>query len=345
VNVAEIRSQLVKLVPFANVTVIPKFANLTSSPGLSRVVADATTTITTANRVYGILANYTNIDARLVYNWLSIEGHVSQFINPTRTTDQIDIPEFIFVFSGDRDFGFTFKGDIFQRSPGTIFGVSLGDMVLISHSQSDLNSGDYYPSTGYSQPGKGLGLTRTIIHESGHELGLVHPFMYDLDEDFVNSVMAYYPDATSYSQFDRDLELRGINDELLIFAQVTLAGTTSTLLNVGSIAAARQAMTTADQKYSSMDYAGAVAYSLSAAENAAAAQQSGSLFAAFNGAVAYLVLGVVIGAATGLVAGFLVFRRRTTAGLAYYHCPTCNRPLRWDPSMMRWYCDYCQKPV
>jgi hypothetical protein len=339
VNIPIIQSQLSSLVPFATVTINPKFMNLTSSPGLDKVVTDATTTI------HDPAANDTVVDARLVYNWLSVENHVTQFVNAIRTTDEIDIPEFIFAFSGDHDFGFTSKGDVFLNQPDSIFGVSLGDMVLISHGQRDLTTGSDYIGTGYTQPGKGVGFTRTIVHESGHELGLVHPFMYDIDEDFVNSVMAYYPNVNSYSQFDRDLELRGINDELLLYAQVTLAGTTSTLLNAASISAARQAMSTAEVKYNAMDYAGAVAFSLSAATNAASAQQGSGLFSNFNGSILYLVVGILLGAAIGLVLGFLAFRKRTPGGLAYYHCPTCGRPLRWDPAMMRWYCDYCQKPV
>jgi hypothetical protein len=139
--------------------------------------------------------------------------------------------------------------------------------------------------------------------------------------------------------------LRGINDELLIYAQVTLAGTTYTLFNAGSISAARQAMTTADQKYSSMDYSGAVKFSLSAAQNAANAQSTGGFFAIFNSAASYLFLGVLIGAGVGLGTGFLVFRKKRQSGLQYYHCPTCGRPLRWDAAMTRWYCDYCQKPI
>ncbi len=280
----------------------------------------------------------------MVYNWLSIEGHLSHFINATQT-DQIDIPEFIFAFSDSYEFGFTFKSDLVQQQPGSIFGVALPDLVLIGHSQNDFKIGNYYKRTGTYQKDKGVGFTDTIIHESGHELGLVHPFSYDIDEDFVNSVMAYYPGVNTYSQFDRDLELRGINDELLIYARVTLASAGSTLLNAGSVSAAQSAIDTAEQKYAVMDYAGAVSYSLMAAQDAAnAQQQSSGILGGFGGAL-YLVLGILVGAAIGLILGYVIFRKRTSGGLAYYRCPTCNRALRWDPAMARWYCDYCQKPV
>jgi hypothetical protein len=339
VNMPMVRSELARLVPFANVTVVPKFANLTSYPTFAKVVSDATTPI------FDSFTNTSIVDIRPIYQWLSVEGHVSQFINASRDTTQIDIPEFIFAFTGNQDFGITFKEYVLDRNSNSIWGISLGDLVLISHSQQDLTAGSYYRGTGSIQPGKGIGYTGTIIHESGHEQGLAHPFQYDITDGFVNSVMAYYPDSFSYSQFDRDMVLRGINDELLIYAQVTLAGTTYTLFNAGSISAARQAMTTADQKYSSMDYSGAVKFSLSAAQNAANAQSTGGFFAIFNSAASYLFLGVLIGAGVGLGTGFLVFRKKRQSGLQYYHCPTCGRPLRWDAAMTRWYCDYCQKPI
>jgi hypothetical protein len=342
VNETMIRDELSKLLPYASVSIMTKYANLTSSPGLAAIVALATT------KTRDPTVNGTIVDARLVYNWLSTngEGHISQFIKVQRTTDQLDIPAFIFAFTGNYNFGFTFKSDVFlPRNPGTIFGASLGDLVLISHGQRDLTMGNYV-TTGPMQPGKGIGYTRTIIHELGHEMGLAHPFSYDFTEDFVDSVMGYYANSVTYSQFDRDMVLRGVNDELLLFAQVTLANTTATLFNGGHIGAARQAISNANQKYSTMDYAGAVSYSLSAALDALQAHLSAasSLFIISPGLL-YGLLGLVAGAAAGLVAGYLAFRRRTSGGIQYYHCPTCQQTLRWDPAIMHWYCDHCQKPV
>ncbi len=340
VNLTMVKSQLAQLVPYANVTVVPKFEILSSEPGLAAVVNNATT------KTYDKASDSFVVDERLVYNWLSTysEEHISRFVNVTRTINQIDIPAFIFAFQWKNDFGVSFKGDIFlQRRPGSIFGEALGDLVLIGHSQRDLNYGSYPDPTGQTQPNTGVGYTRTIIHELGHMLGLNHPFLYDLDEDFVDSVMGYYANSLVYSQFDKDLILRGVNDELLIFAKVTLANTTSSFLNSGAISSARQSMASADRKYSSMDYAGAVSDSLAAAQSAFQAHQVGVGF--LSSGIIFGIIGLVAGIAVGLLAGLLAFRRKPQAAVQYYRCPTCGQTLRWDPAVMRWYCDQCQKPV
>ncbi|HZD12310.1 MAG TPA: hypothetical protein VE177_02165, partial [Candidatus Binatus sp.] len=265
-------------------------------------------------------------------------------INATHTTSRYDIPAFLFAFQGNYTFAFTFKGSIAARAPsGSITGVALGDMALVDQSNSTLNFG-YDPSTYPRQPGKGMGFTRAAIHELGHMMGLNHPFIYDQTEDFTNSVMAYYPYATSYSQFDRDTVLRGINDELLIVAQDALASTSNSLLNAGSISSARQEMTLAEQHYSTMDYAGAVPHSLNAALDALQAQSAGSLF---SPGLVFGLVGVAVGVAIGLLSGYFFFRRRKTVSnaIGYNLCPTCQQPLRWDPVQMKWYCDREQKFV
>ncbi len=340
VNLTMLQNQLAQLVPYANVTVVPKFETLSSEPSLEALINNATT------KTYDKASDTYVVDERLVYNYLSTysQGHVARFVNATRTIDQIDIPAFIFAFTEKNEFGVSYKSEIaLEGGPSSIFGEALGDLVLISHSQHDLAAGTYPDTTGRTQPNTGVGYTRTLIHELGHMLGLNHPFLYDLDEDFVNSVMGYYANSLVYSQFDKDLILRGVNDELLIFAQVTLANTTSSFLNSGATSAARRSMALADQKYSAMDYAGAVSDSFAAAESAFQAHQVGLGF--FSSGIVFGILGLVAGIGIGVLAGFLAFRRRPQTGVQYYRCPTCGGTLRWDPAMMRWYCDNCQKPV
>src|SRR3989442_425383 len=336
-NTTMVQNQLASLLPFATVTVSAKFSDITAYPQLAAVVANATT------KVKDPALSIPIVDARLVWNWLSLygKGHMTQFINATHTTSQYDIPGFLFAFQGNYTFAFTFKDNIeLSEPPGSIGGVALGDMILVNQSNSTLTYGyNVFPK----QPGKGFGFTRATIHELGHMIGLNHPFIYDQTEDFTNSVMAYYPDSNTYSQFDKDTVLRGINDELLIIAQDALAATGNSLINSGTIAIANREMALANQHYSTMDYAGAVQHSLAAALSALQAEQSGSLF---SSGLVFGLIGLAVGVAAGLLLGFLFFRKRkVTTAVWYNRCPTCQQPVRWDPVQMEWYCDRCQKPV
>jgi hypothetical protein len=338
-DTTKVQQQLQALLPFATVKVTANFFNITKYPALAAVVANATT------KVKDPILSIPIVDARLVWNWLSTygQGHITQFINATHTTAEYDIPGFIFAFQGNYTFAFTFKEDIASHQPpGSIGGVALGDMILVNQSEDSLRAGNF--SSIYNEPNKGVGFTRAVTHEFGHMMGLNHPFIYDLTEDFTNSVMAYYPESTTFSQFDKDTVLRGINDELLIIAQAALAATSNNLFNAGSVGSARQEMALADQHYSTMDYAGAVPHSLAAALDALQAEAAGSLFS--PGLVLGLI-GVAVGAAIGIFSSYFFFRKRksTANAIGYNLCPTCQQPLRWDPVQMKWYCDREQKFV
>jgi hypothetical protein len=338
INQTRIQENLTSLVPFATVSININYSNVTAHPGLAAIVANATTNLKDP------LSGRPIVDGDLVYNWFTTSGlgHIANFINVTRTTSSIDIPAFLFAFKGNYTFGVPFKEDIGSPNPnGTFGGEALGDMVLIGLSQqADFTIGN---NSTYNQPGKGIGFTHDAIHELGHMMGLNHPFIYDLTEDFTNTVMGYYAYSLSFSQFDRDSVLRGVNDELLSFALQALSTTPNTLFNSGYISTANQNILLAENLYNTMDYAGAVRYSLAAAQNASAAQQLAN--GAISPALVFGLIGVAIGAALGVLLGYLIFRRRKPAGLQSNRCPTCQQPLRWDLAQMRWYCDRCQKPV
>jgi hypothetical protein len=338
INQTRIQQNLAGLVPFARVTINIGYYNVSAFPGLAAIIANATTNLrdpASGRRV---------VDGDLVYRWFTTGGlgHIVNFINVTRTTSKIDIPGFLFAFKGNYTFGVPFKEDI--ESPnlyGTFGGEALGDMVLIGLSeQADLTVGN---NSTYSQPGKGAGFTRAATHELGHMMGLNHPFIYDLTEDFTNTVMGYYAYSLNFSQFDRDSILRGVNDELLSFALEALSTTPNTLFNSAYISTANQNIVQAENLYNTMDYAGAVKYSLAAAEAASSAEQFAN--GAISPALVFGLIGVAIGAGIGILLGYLIFKKRKTAGVQYNLCPTCQQPLRWDPAQMRWYCDRCQKPV
>ena len=341
ISQTRIQENLTSLVPFdgaTGVTVNIRYANVTDYPGLAAIVANATTSLRDP------VSGRPIVDGDLVYNWFTTSGlgHIANFINVTRTTSRIDIPGFLFAFKGNYTFGVPFKEDIGSPSlSGSFGGEALGDMVLIGLSQqAEFTVGN---NSTYNQPGKGVGFTHDAIHELGHTMGLNHPFIYDLTEDFTKTVMGYYAYSLNFSQFDRDSVLRGVNDELLSFALQALSTTPDTLFNSGYISTANQNIVQAENLYNTMDYAGAVQYSLAAAQNASAAQQFAN--GAISPALVFGLIGVAIGAAIGLLLGYLIFRRRKPAGLQSNRCPTCQQPLRWDPAQMRWYCDRCQKPV
>jgi len=338
INETMIQENLASLVPFAGVTVKINYANVTDYPGLAAIMANATTTLRDP------VSGRPIVDGDLVYNWFTTYGlgHITNFMNVTRTTSTIDVPAFLFAFKGNYTFGVPVKEDIGSPSLyGTFGGEALGDMVLIGFSQqADFTVGN---NSTYSQPGKGAGFTHAATHELGHMMGLNHPFIYDLTEDFTNTVMGYYAYSLNYSQFDRDSILRGVNDELLSFALQALSATQNSLFNSGDISMANQNIAQAENLYNTMDYAGAVQYSLAAAEDASAAQQLAN--SAISPALVFSLIGVAIGAAIGILLGYLIFRKRKPAGVQYNRCPTCQQPLRWDPAQMRWYCDRCQKPV
>src|SRR2546425_5780528 len=196
-------------------------------------------------------------------------------------------------------------------------------MILVDQSENVLRLGDF--SSIYNEPNKGVGFTRVVTHELGHMMGLNHPFIYDQTEDFTNSVMAYYPDSNTYSQFDKDTVLRGINDELLIIAQDALAATGNSLINAGSISAARQEMSLANQHYSTMDYAGAVQYSLAAALDALQAEASGTLF---SPGLVFGLIGLAVGVAIGVLVGFFSSKKgKRPAQVGTNSCPPVQHPV------------------
>ncbi len=334
-----IQSQLAGLLEFSTVNVNVKYTNVNDYPGLAKVIANATTTIRDPSSGRPI------VDGQIVYDWFTTNGlgHIRQFINVTRSFSEIDVPAFLFALKQNYTFGFPFKEFIASNSARATFaGEALGDMALIGLGQSDLTLGNNV--TSYNQPGKGIGFTHATVHELGHMVGLNHPFIYDITDDFVNTVMGYYAYSLTYSQFDHDTILRGVNDELLTYAQQTLANTPSNVFNAGSISQAQQNIAKANQLYDSMQYAAAISYSLTAAQ--AALQASQSTGGGASTAFAYTLLGILIGAGVGLLVGYLVFRRRKTpAAVQYNLCPNCQYPLRWDAVQMHWLCDRCHTVV
>src|SRR5881296_3893614 len=123
INQTQIQEKLASLVPFASVTISVNYSNVTAYPGLAAIVANATTNLRDP------LSGRPIVDGDLVYNWFTTSGlgHITNFINVTRTTTRIDIPGFLFAFLGNYTFGVPFKEDIGAPNPhGTFGGEALG---------------------------------------------------------------------------------------------------------------------------------------------------------------------------------------------------------------------------
>lgn len=334
------------LVPWANVSAETKYARIGDYPELQQIIVNSK-----SPAKYGSPPDSPAVDARLVYDWLSEngQGHIKDFMEVKRDMDEFDIPVFAFAFTGKYEFGFTYKEMIskeldFDR---TIWGVSLYDLVLISHSSDDFKIGE---SADPAQPGKGFGFTNTVIHEVGHMLGLMHPFhtSYDPTENFVASVMAYYPYEYGFSLFDRDALARGQADQLLRETARLLAETPFVLINQGDVSAARAKADSAEKAYSAMNYEDSVKAASDALLSAARARLIG------GGFIPAEVLGTlqIAGSFTlGVVVAYLLFRRRqriTVSAIPVQApqvgcCSTCGRQLTWIPEYGRWYCFNCQK--
>ena len=262
---------------------------------------------------------------------------------------EFDIPVFAFAFSDEFEFAFTYKESIakevdFDR---TIWGVALYDLVLISHSTDDFKRGD---SSDPTQPGKGFGFTNTVIHEVGHMLGLMHPFAttYDPTENFVASVMAYYPYENEFSIFDRDALARGQADMLLRETAQLLANTPFVLINQADLSDARSKANSAENAYSTMDYEGSIKDAVGAL---LAASRANTIAGGFLPAGVIGAVEVVGSFAVGVLVAYLLFRRKRRVELTAMpaqasrvgSCSTCGRQLTWIPEYGRWYCFDCQK--
>jgi hypothetical protein len=343
--------ELQPLVPWADVSAETQYIDINDYPELEQIIINSLSPAS-----YGSQPGSFAVDARPVYEWLSesSQGRIKDFMEVKRDLEEFDIPVFAFAFSGDYEFGFTYKEMVArdQEFDRTIWGVALYDLVLISHSTDDLRRGDNPRGDYPSQPGKGFGFTNTVIHEVGHMFGLMHPFgtSYDPTENFVASVMAYYPYEQSFSVFDRDALSRGMADLLLRETARLLAETPSVLISGGDLSTAKSKLDSAEKAYSAMDYATAVKDAFDALTGAANDQF-------LEGAVSVLVgLGIgqlLVGIVVGVAVGYVIFRpkakarSRAAGGPVRTEqatvCWTCGKPLTWIPEYSRWYCYNCRK--
>jgi len=311
VNQKLIKESLKSLVPFAEVEVKVRFAKLKDYPTFEKIVLESTVEARGFNDKYPPELYYPPniVDIRPIYEWLSEsgEGHIKDLFKVTRNENEYDIPVVALAFTRDFNLGVSSKEWLAKKGAvKDLWGIALYDMVLISHSETDFNRGSYLEG---ENEGKGFGFSQTIIHEVGHMLGLNHPFIYDETENYVDSVMAYYPYTYNFSQFDKDVLLRSLSDKFIMEAKTLAYGKTG-LFNVEKL------LSDAEAFYDKMLYKEALEKSYEALKEAKnPLLQVASL---------PLIYAFIIGGGVGFIIAF-IFSKRKKNEVKY--CAYCGNKL------------------
>ena len=311
VNQKLIKESLKSLVPFAEVEVKVRFAKLKDYPTFEKIVLESTVEARGFNDKYPPELYYPPniVDIRPIYEWLSEsgEGHIKDLFKVTRNENEYDIPVVALAFTRDFNLGVSSKEWLAKKGAvKDLWGIALYDMVLISHSETDFNRGSYVEG---ENEGKGFGFSQTIIHEVGHMLGLNHPFIYDETENYVDSVMAYYPYTYNFSQFDKDVLLRSLSDKFIMEAKTLAYGKTG-LFNVEKL------LSDAEAFYDKMLYKEALEKSYEALKEAKnPLLQVASL---------PLIYAFIIGGGVGFIIAF-IFSKRKKNEVKY--CAYCGNKL------------------
>jgi len=197
-------------------------------------------------------------------------------------------------------------------------GITAYDMAILGIDSKQFSYGD---ATQPRQNGKGYGLTRMVIQAIAIMIGLVPPSQYDLQQDFISSVMAGYPQALSFSQFEIDALLRGFVNMLLMQAESTLAVARLTLTDIDNIGKARRAIRMAEAEYVQMRYSEAISYASEAALHTSKIQ--GSIIA--SPSIQELLFVAVAGIVVGAMGAYVLARNRLSKPCA--QCPYCGMRL------------------
>jgi len=209
VNRTRIELAFRELLPYSEIQVTMRMQNTTSDPDLSRMIKNSFQMI---DRVNGY------VDVRPLYRYLqqNLSSYVPRIL---RNEEEYTIPVFCFAFS-KQHVGYTSKWQI-QGFAKSLLGIALNDMVMISLTQ--YNEFERGAMVKPPQGTKGIGFTQTIIHESGHMIGLMHPFQFGQITDFVDSPMSYFSHSSNFTQFDKDSLWRAHADRVLLESATRLA--------------------------------------------------------------------------------------------------------------------------
>lgn len=329
VNKALIETAFKELLPYSEVTVNVQFPQV--SEELHNVIQDSYkyTDSWIMGADFASPERYGVVDLRPVYKYMLDNfqlfersgryAHTANYGNfdPSMVGGTMTIPVFAFAFSGETYFTYTYKwfiGDT-DWETGALLGIALPEAAFVSLNQWYFTRGDHVTPP---QPGKGMGFTQTIIHEVGHEVGLMHPHEYDDLGDFVVSAMGYFTDDYVFGQIDKDALQRAHVDQLYLESLKMM----DRISDSSAANQVRSRLAEVDSAYAEMRYADAVGSALAAyglAKQAAGGpvqtqtQTETTTLpppAAPGGTMVFLGLGVIVGVVVGVAVAMIINRAR-----------------------------------
>jgi hypothetical protein len=336
VNKDMVASAFKDLVPYSTVTVNLSFPGVT--PQLHELIRShyKYTDSWILGNVFASPQRYGVVDLRPIYEYV-LENVASFEPKPRTGPDTMTIPVFAFALTNETYFTYTYKWSIGKTDweTGALLGLALKEGVFISYNQWEFTRGDHVDPP---QSGKGEGFTQTIIHEVGHEFGLMHPHQYGDIGDFIFSPMGYFTDDYKFGQIDKDALQRAHVDQVYMETQLLLAEANGNPEVAGLVSQARDKLAEVDSAYSKMQYVNAVQPALKA--HALAKRAEASKFST------YLVAGLTVGFVVAIVV-LLFVRRRLTYGRklaeertydeASRHCLSCGNEI----TLRSVYCEHC----
>ncbi len=254
VNKDLIQAAFRDLVPYSQVTVNLNFPTIT--PELDQLIKSnyKYTDSFMSGFVFASPQRYGVVNVKPAYNYML--SHLSQFESqPFFSGDTMTVPVFAFAFSGQTYFTDTYKWSIgkYDWENDALLGEALPKLVMISYNQWEFTRGNWIIP---QQHGKGEGFTETIIHETGHEFGLMHPHQYGSIGDFISSPMGYFTNDYAFGQIDKDSIQRAHVDELYMATERLLAQSPG--VSSSTLSQVNAGLAQAEASYEQMNYTAAI---------------------------------------------------------------------------------------
>ena len=267
--------------------------------------------------IFGQPEQYGVVDLRPVYKYVMDDfdslapnvkpahGESYGLFDREMVSGKMTIPVFAFAFSEQTYFSYTYKwfiGDT-DWETGALLGIALPEAAFVSLNQWTFTRGNYVDPP---QPDRGLGFTQTIIHEVGHEFGLMHPHQYGDIGDFTVSPMGYFTDDYKFGVIDKDALQRAHVDQLYMETENLLNQMPANSNAAGQV---QSKLAEAESLYAQMNYSAAIQPVLAAYDLALQMEQS-TASAAAQTPIIYLVTGIVVGVILGLAIAMVLKRRK-----------------------------------